>query len=109
MIQSTLPNLPIYYMSVLYLPRTIRLRLDQIQRDFLWGGGALERKTHLVKWTTVFLDKRKGGLGVKCLFILNKALLYKWSWWFAIERWVFWNQVIKEKYGRSKGDDVPRK
>ncbi|RVW20831.1 putative ribonuclease H protein [Vitis vinifera] len=87
----------------------IRLRLDQIQRDFLWGGGALERKTHLVKWTTVFLDKRKGGLGVKCLFILNKALLYKWSWWFAIERWVFWNQVIKEKYGRSKGDDVPRK
>ncbi|RVW50776.1 hypothetical protein CK203_076801 [Vitis vinifera] len=33
--------------------RIVRLRLKQIQRDFLWGGGAIERKPHLVKWVTV--------------------------------------------------------
>ena len=75
LIWSTLANLPIYFMFVLTLPRTIKLRLKQIQRDFLWGGGALERKPHLVRWALVCLDNRKGDLGVKCLSSLNKALL----------------------------------
>ena len=85
LIRSTLANLPIYFMFVLTLPRTVRLRLEQIQRDFLRGGGALERKPHLVRWTLVCLDKRKGGLGVKCLSSLNKTLLCK-SWRFANKR-----------------------
>ncbi|RVW84965.1 hypothetical protein CK203_039502 [Vitis vinifera] len=45
--------------------RTVKWRLKQIQRDFLWGGGALERKPHLVRWALVCLDKRKGDLGGK--------------------------------------------
>ena len=49
LIRSTLSNMPIYYMSILRIPRSVRLRLEQIQRDFLCGGRALERKTHLVK------------------------------------------------------------
>ena len=39
------------------------MRLDQIQRNFLWGGGNLEKKLHLVKWATICLDKKNGGLG----------------------------------------------
>ncbi|RVW67890.1 hypothetical protein CK203_061653 [Vitis vinifera] len=45
LIWSTLASLLIYFMFVLTLPRTVRLRLEQIQRDFLWGGGLL-RKPH---------------------------------------------------------------
>ncbi|KAL6327211.1 hypothetical protein AAG906_015250 [Vitis piasezkii] len=41
----------------------VRLRLEKIQRNFLWGGGALVQKPHLVRWNLVCLDKRKGGLG----------------------------------------------
>ena len=41
--------MPIYFMSLLRTLRVVRLRLEKIQRDFLWGGGALERKLHLVK------------------------------------------------------------
>ncbi|KAL6312581.1 hypothetical protein AAG906_005977 [Vitis piasezkii] len=54
-------------------------------RDFLWGGGNLERKPHLVRWELVCLSKRK-GFGVKCLSTFNKALLCKWNWRFANER-----------------------
>ena len=50
------------------------------------------------------LSKKKGGLGVKCFSILNKALLAKWNWRFAIEREALWNQVIRGKYGKDKGD-----
>ena len=81
----------------------ISLTLERIQRGFLWGGGALERKIHLVRWELVCLEKDNGGLGVKNLSILNKALLCKWSWRFAIEREAFWNQVIRGKYGEEQG------
>ena len=79
LIWSILASMPIYYMSMLSMPRKVRLRLERIQRDFLWGGGALERKPHLVRWDLVCLEKCNGGLGVKSLSILNKALLCKWS------------------------------
>ena len=86
LIRSTLSSMPIYFMSLLHIPRVVRLRLEKIQKDFLWGGGALERKPHLVKWDTVYSDKRKGGLGVRRLSTLYRALLYKWNRRFANER-----------------------
>ena len=76
--QSTLSNLLIYFMSIFQLPRVVRMRLEQIQRDFLWVGGALKQKPHLVRWPIVCSDKRKGGLGVKSLGDFNRALLGKW-------------------------------
>ena len=48
--------------------------MEQIQRDFLWGEGNFERKSHLVKWPTVCSNKIKGGLGVRRLALLNKLL-----------------------------------
>ncbi|RVW46790.1 Homeobox-DDT domain protein RLT2 [Vitis vinifera] len=63
LIRSTLSSMPIYLMFLLRMPRVVSLRLEKIQRDFLRGGGALERKPHLVNWDTVCMDKRKGGLG----------------------------------------------
>ena len=38
------------------------MRLEKIQRDFLWGGGVLEKRPHLVKWVVVCSHKKKGGL-----------------------------------------------
>ncbi|RVX19594.1 hypothetical protein CK203_005130 [Vitis vinifera] len=57
--------MPIYFMFVFALPKKVRLRIEQIQRDFLWGGRALERKPHLFGWGLVCLDKNKGGWGGK--------------------------------------------
>ena len=103
LIRSTLSSMPIYCMSLFQMPRSVSLRLERIQRDFLWGGGALERKPHLVEWFIICSDKRKGGLGVRNLPLLNKALLCKWSWRFAVEREALWRQVISAKYGEEEG------
>ena len=67
------------------------------------GGGALERKSHLVKWAVVCSNKRKGGLGVRCLSTLNRAFLCKWSWHYAVERGALWEQVIGRKFGVEEG------
>ena len=39
---------------------------------------------------------------MKHLSTLNKALLSKWNWRFAIENGAFWNHVINEKYGEEE-------
>ena len=83
--------------------RIVRLRLEKIQRDFLWGGGTLDSKPHLVKWDTICFDRRRGDLSVKCLHSLNKALLCKWNWRFALEKEAFWRQIISGKYGDLEG------
>ena len=49
MIHSTISNLPIYFMSFFTTLRIFSLRLEKIQRNFLWRGVALENKLHLVK------------------------------------------------------------
>ena len=43
LIRSTLSSMLIYLMSLLRIPRVVSLRLEKIQRDFLWGGGVLWR------------------------------------------------------------------
>ena len=91
-------------MSLFCMPRQVRLRLEKIQRDFLLGGGALVQKPHLVRWNMVCLEKRKGGLGVRNLSLINIALLSKWNWWYVNERGAPpWKQLINQKNGEEDG------
>ena len=58
LIRSTLSSLPIYFLSLFRMTKLVCSKLEKIQRDFLWGGGNLERKPHLVNWFA--LRKTKG-------------------------------------------------
>ena len=79
LIQSTLSSLPIYFLFLFRIPKLVCARLEKIQRDFLLGGGNLERKPHLINWNTICYEKNIGGLGVRSLSKLNQALLCKWT------------------------------
>ena len=103
LIRSTLSSLPIYFLSLFRMPKTVCSRLEKIQRDFLWGGGNLERKPHLVNWKTVCQEKNRGGLRVRGLSLMNQALLCKWCWQFANERDSLWRLVISTKFGEENG------
>ena len=49
------------------------------------------------------MDKSRGGLGVRCLSTLNRALLFEWDWCFVEEREALWNKVINRSLGWKKG------
>ena len=83
------------------MSKIVARRLEKLQKDFLWAGGNLERKTHLVNWEVVCADKDKGELGLRKLALLNKALLGKWIWRFVCDKDNLWKQVILAKYGQE--------
>ena len=103
LIRSTLSSLPIYYLSLFRMPQKVCARLERIQRQFLWGGSAPEKKISLVRWATVCSEKRKCSIGLKSLSKLNKALLCKWSWRFANDQKAQWRKAICCKFGESIG------
>ncbi|RVW53858.1 LINE-1 reverse transcriptase-like [Vitis vinifera] len=95
----------------------VRRRLALWKQQYISKGGRvtlikrgnMERKVHLVKWEVVCTDKDKGGLGLRKLALLNKALLGKWIWRYAGEKNILWRQVIKVKYGQEGLDWRPKK
>ena len=103
LIKSTLSNLPIYFMSLFVIPRKVKLRLEKIQTELLRGDLKKRRKIHLVRWTVICKDKRRGGLGLRHLKVFNHTLLGKWLWRFPLERESFWRKVIVGKFGEEKG------
>ena len=104
LIRSTLSCLPIYFfLSLFKMPVSVGTRLKKIQREFLWGGGSLEKKPHLVNWMTLCTKKKKGGLGLRRFSNLNKVLLCKWCWRFVNERNSLWRKVISSKFGEGIG------
>ncbi|KAH9716124.1 reverse transcriptase domain-containing protein [Citrus sinensis] len=104
--QSVLQAIPVYVMQTINLPRSIKLKIDQLCRRFLWSGSAEHQKMSLVSWDMVCTPKSKGGLGFKKLEIMKHALIMKNTWSLITEPTKLSNQVLLTKYGVQM-DEVP--
>ncbi|RVW93052.1 LINE-1 retrotransposable element ORF2 protein [Vitis vinifera] len=87
----------------------VRRRLALWKRQYLSKGGRLTliktnggSKIHLVNWEVVCADKEKGGLGLRKITLLNKALLGKWIWRFTCAKEELWKKVLEAKYGKEE-------
>jgi hypothetical protein len=81
LLNAFISNLPIYWLSILKLPIFVKKRFDNLRKRFLWfGGSSVRKKYYLVAWKVVCTSKQQGGLGIKDLGLMNKALLGKWLW-----------------------------
>ena len=82
-------------MSVYLMPKTVSGKIDKIWRTFFWQGGGTKKKYHLVKWTKICKSKKKGGLGIKDLKVMNMSLLAKW-WWKLEQETGIWQDIINQ-------------
>jgi hypothetical protein len=78
LLDSCLPRIPSYYMSLYMLNKTCIEKMDKHRRRFFWAGKKKERGYYMVKWTKICRSNSKGGIGVKDLRKQNISLLFKW-------------------------------
>lgn len=86
-------------MSLFSILTLVCKRLEKLERDFLWEGSMVDRKYHLVKWDKVCSSIRDGGLGIKKLKLVNKALMGKWLWRFMVDKDALWWRVVVSRFG----------
>ncbi|CAL8098266.1 unnamed protein product [Prunus armeniaca] len=101
LIQSVASSIPLYTMQTAMLPQGLCEDLDKSSKSFLWGSSENYHKTHLVKWDTVCLPKRLGGLGIKKASLMNQAMLSKASWRIVVGDSGLWAAMLRKKYLRG--------
>ena len=101
LIKASLSNLPMYFMSLYPIPKSVIEKIISIQRRFLWNGKPDQKAQALVRWEIVQLPKSLGGLNVGNVLNRNLGLLFKWVWRFFHEQDSLWRQVIQAKYNYS--------
>lgn len=97
--KSTLNSIPTHIMQYIKLSSSITTKIDQIQRNFIWGSTVSKRKLHLVNWDDVCKSKTQGGLGLQQAQYKNVALLSKLAWRAHINSHNLWASLLLSKYG----------
>jgi hypothetical protein len=101
LLNSVLNAIPIFYLSYLKLPVQVWKQIRRMQREFLWGSRRGIKKVSWIKWDIVCLPKKKGGLGVRDIRVVNISLLAKWRWRLLFDDQTVWKEVLKNKYGQG--------
>lgn len=81
--------------------------IEKIMRDFLWGSYDAKKKMSWVSWSRSALPKSRGGIGIKKLKLVNKALHCKWIWRYGSEKTALWRRIICEKFGGTHNSLFP--
>ena len=97
--QTVLQAIPVYAMQTTSLPIGINMKIDKACRKFIWSGTSNQQRMSMVSWDTLCKPKAYGGLGLKELNVMNKALLMKLSWRIISAKDSLWVQVLCTKYG----------
>ena len=96
LIKSVLNSLPVYFMTLFQMPKTVAAKIVKLQRRFFWGGTAGESKCcPPIKWSEIELPREMGGLGVGNILHKNLILLFKWWWRFSDSDNTLWKRIIK--------------
>ncbi|RVW14448.1 putative mitochondrial protein [Vitis vinifera] len=85
-----------------YLSKGSGEKTRKIAKRFLVGRGKYGKKNTPSQLGEGVCEQEKGGLGLRKLVHLNKALLGKWVWRFARAKEEMWKRVLVAKYGQEE-------
>jgi len=97
LVKSVLEAIPVFWMSLSWIPVGILDQLRKICFAFLWQGKSEQRSLVWVKWKRLAVPKALGGWGLKNIFLFAKALGAKVAWR-LIRTQSLWTEVVYHKY-----------
>ncbi|KAK1299781.1 hypothetical protein QJS10_CPB13g00269 [Acorus calamus] len=77
LIRSIIQSAQLHLMQAAVLPDWVTKEINKFVRHFLWSGGRKMRSMKYVSWEVVTRDMTEGGLSIRCLSRLRKAVLAK--------------------------------
>lgn len=98
LIRYVLQALPIYYMAISRIPKSVVNEITSIIRRFFWGKTGQQRFLAYVAWDRITEPLEEGGLGLRDLTTMNEALLMKFLWRLAAGSEALWVKLVKAKY-----------
>ncbi|XP_022039954.1 uncharacterized protein LOC110942484 [Helianthus annuus] len=94
LINSVLSAMHIYWASVFIIPARVINDLEKRMRRFLWNVGNIGKVKAKVAWNDVCLPKQEGGLGIRRVGDVNRALITNHIWSILVKRKSLWVQWI---------------
>ena len=104
LINSVLMSIQTYWSQIIGLPRRIIREVNNICRAFLWRGKSDFMGPGSVSWEKLCIPKSAGGLGLRDLFLWNKASMIKHIWAISKKKESLWIQWVHHVY--LKNEDV---
>ncbi|XP_026433075.1 uncharacterized protein LOC113330483 [Papaver somniferum] len=103
LIKSVISSYVIHSMAFYKWPCTVIKQVERAIRNFLWSGDAEKRKYFTFLYDDLCLSKREGGLGIKKLNDVNRAMLMKL--WISIrDSNKIWARFLRAKYFKVNGN-----
>ncbi|KAG8389002.1 hypothetical protein BUALT_Bualt02G0184100 [Buddleja alternifolia] len=112
LVKSVAQSIPIYFLSLYYIPRSVCDSLDKKMRNFWWGDRDENRHIYLRSWDFICSPKEFGGLGLRRTRDMNSAMVSKLAWKMCEDNFLPWIQILKSKYLRGSNfmdqNETPR-
>ncbi|RAL45410.1 hypothetical protein DM860_013806 [Cuscuta australis] len=80
LIKHVLSSIPLHHMAISELPKSVTHLLHTKMSNFLWGFREGKPKHHWSSWDTICRPSQEGGLGIRDLNDVQKALSLKLLW-----------------------------
>ncbi|XP_026443572.1 uncharacterized protein LOC113343651 [Papaver somniferum] len=102
LIRSVIASYVIHSMDIYKWPASIIKQVERAIRNFLWSGDAEKHKYFTVLYDILCCSRREGGLGLKKLIDVNKAMLMK-LWISICDSNKTWARFLRAKYFKLNG------
>ncbi|XP_060200489.1 uncharacterized protein LOC132628743 [Lycium barbarum] len=97
LVNHVLQTMPVYLLSAMNPPSGVIKQLHKIFAKFFWSNTVGVKSKHWVAWDKLCLPKDEGGIGLRSLTDISKALFAKLWWNFRCGR-SLWGSYMLNKY-----------
>ncbi|XP_019261368.1 PREDICTED: uncharacterized protein LOC109239280 [Nicotiana attenuata] len=97
LIKHVLQSLPIHLLSAVSPPKTVLRKIEKLAANFFWGMEKDKNKYHWASWQKLCHTKEEGGIGLRSIEDVCRAMEYK-QWWLFRTKETLWGDFLMAKY-----------